>query len=58
MLLFNWRPHYVTQEINYKDGVKDGKMYVFDKKGKPVVEKTFKEGVELGPNGTPKAFTP
>ena len=58
MLIFQWRPHRVTQEINYKNGLKDGKMYVFDKRGKPVVEKTFKEGMEVNPNGKPKSFTP
>ena len=58
MLLLNWRPNYVTTQINYKDGLKNGKMYVFDKRGKVKIEKDFSEGMEVGPNGKPKTFTP
>ena len=58
MLMFNWRPHYVTTQIDYQDGLKHGKMYLFDKKGNVKVEKTFEEGLEVNPNGKPKGFNP
>ena len=58
MLIYQWRPHRVTQEISYKDGLKHGDMFIFDKRGKPVVKKTFEEGSEVRPDGKGKTFKP
>ena len=43
----------VTSIANYKDGLKHGKTQIFDKKGKMISEKEFKEGVEVVKGGTP-----
>ena len=58
MLIYQWRPHRITQEINYKDGLKAGKMYVFDRHGKVVEERTFKEGIEQKETAGGGSFRP
>jgi len=55
---YNWRPHKVTSKITYKNGVKDGKMIVYDKRGRVAIEKTFKEGIEVRADGKPVRFSP
>lgn len=55
---YSWRPYYKTTEIDYKDGVKHGKMYLYDKRGNVKVEKTFEEGVEVREDGKPVHFNP
>jgi antitoxin component YwqK of YwqJK toxin-antitoxin module len=58
MLTFEWRPHYVQSAVEYKDGIKHGKATIYDKNGKVLKEKTFLDGVEVGPDGKPKVFAP
>lgn len=55
---YKWRPYKIVSEIDFKEGVKDGKMVMYDKRGRKVVQKYFKEGVEVREDGKPVKFQP
>ena len=50
----------LLQEVDYKDGLKHGKFILYDKKGKPIVTKTFEYGMEVIKENTlkPGGFSP
>ncbi|MFN5911877.1 MAG: toxin-antitoxin system YwqK family antitoxin [Bacteroidota bacterium] len=50
----------LLQEMEYKDGLKHGRFVIYDKKGKPLVEKRFEYGMEVikDERMTPGSFVP